>query len=105
MDPRLINLCLLCLTALQAAGGIGEEIAYAFAEAGAAGIVLADINDQKANEVAEKSKTLASHLEYRTLVVAVDLTDQPSVKRLVDSVVKEFGRIDYNVNAAGVNPS
>ena len=93
------------MTTCQAAGAIGEETAYAFAEAGAAAIAFADINEQKAKEVAGKSKNLAVNPEYRAFAVAVDITDSSSVQHLIDSVVKEFGRIDYNVNAAGVNVS
>ena len=86
----------------QAAGGIGEETAFAFAEAGVSAIAFADIDDQKAAKVAEASKGLAINKDYRTLVIAVDVTDPTSVQRMVDETVKEFGRIDYNVNAAGV---
>ncbi len=93
------------MTAHQAAGGIGEAAAYAFAEAGAAAVAFADINYQKAKEVAEQSKSLAINLEYRALAVAVDVTDSLSVQHLVDLVIKDFGRIDYSVNAAGVNAS
>ncbi|KAL8846844.1 MAG: hypothetical protein Q9221_008102 [Calogaya cf. arnoldii] len=86
-----------------AAGGIGEETAFAFAEAGVSAIAFADIDDQKAAKVAEASKGLAINKDYRTLVIAVDVTDPTSVQRMVDETVKEFGRIDYNVNAAGID--
>ncbi|KAL8733250.1 MAG: hypothetical protein Q9166_002267 [cf. Caloplaca sp. 2 TL-2023] len=85
-----------------AAGGIGEETAFAFAEAGVSAIALADINEQKASEVAKRSADLATNPKYRTIVIAVDVTDPASVQRMVDTTMKEFGRIDYNVNAAGV---
>lgn len=88
---------------LQAAGAIGEEIAYAFAEAGAGAIAFADINEQKAKETAEKSKNLAVNQDYRVITFAVDITNPSSVQRLVDSVGKDFGRIDHCVNAAGVS--
>lgn len=48
---------------LQAAGAIGEEIAYAFAEAGATAIAFAGINEQKAKTIAEKSQDLAVNQE------------------------------------------
>ena len=68
-------------------------------------IAFADINHQKAKEVAEQSKSLAINPEYRALAVAVDVTSSLSVQRLVELVIKDFGRIDYSVNAAGVNAS
>ena len=74
----------------------------AFAEAGASGIVFADQDDDGARDSAEQSKRLASHSEYRYLIVHVDITDEESVQALVDAAVKEFGRIDYSVNCAGV---
>lgn len=87
----------------QAASGIGRETAYSFAEAGASGIVFADLNKSGAQEAADKSKKFAAHPNYRTLVVEVDVTDPAGVQAVVDAAVKEFGRIDYSVNSAGVS--
>jgi len=85
-----------------AASGIGQETAYAFAEAGAVAVVFADINEQGAQESAEKSKKFAIHAEYRALAIKVDITDEDSVQAMVDLAVKEFRRIDYSVNSAGL---
>ena len=90
------------MTILQAAGGIGQEIGYSFAEAGATVIVFVDINEQKAKEAAEKSKEFAVRKDYRATAFGVDITDPLSVQRLVDAVVTDCGRIDYSINAAGV---
>lgn len=38
------------------------------------------------------------------MAVKVNVTDAKSVQEMVDVAVKEFGRIDYVVNAAGVSP-
>ncbi|KAL8653390.1 MAG: hypothetical protein Q9226_003867 [Calogaya cf. arnoldii] len=86
-----------------AAGGIGEETAFAFAEAGVSAIAFADIDEQKARKVAETSKGLAINGNYRTFVVAVDVTDPTSVQHMVDETVREIGHIEYNVNAAGID--
>ncbi|KAM0804373.1 hypothetical protein BDR22DRAFT_885635 [Usnea florida] len=88
-----------------AAGGIGREATLAFAEAGASGIIFADLDEAGAHDSAEQSKSLASHSEYRYLVVHVDITDAESVQAMVDAAVKEFGRIDYSVNCAGIGTS
>lgn len=85
-----------------AAGGIGREAAFAFAEAGANGIIFADMNDNGAREAAEQSKIVAIQSAYRYLVVHLDVTDPASVQSMVDAAIKEFGRIDYSVNCAGV---
>lgn len=87
----------------QAASGIGRETAYSFAEAGASGIVFADINKDGAQEAAEKSKKFAANANYCAIAVEVDVTDPASVQAMVEATVKEFGKIDYNVNSAGVS--
>ena len=66
-------------------------------------MLVADINIQGVQETAEKSKQHATHPKYRALSVMVDVTDPASVQEMVDAAVKEFGRIDYSVNSAGVS--
>lgn len=88
---------------MQAAGGIGREVAYTFAEAGVKGILLADINSKGASEAAQQSKTLASNPNYQCLSTAVDVADATSVDSMVKLAVESFGRIDYCVNAFGVS--
>ena len=81
---------------------IGEETVFTFAEAGVSAIAFADIDEQKAAKVAETSKGLATNKDYRTLVLPVDVTDPTSVQHMVDETIRVFGRIDHNLNAAGV---
>ncbi|EPE37166.1 NAD(P)-binding Rossmann-fold containing protein [Glarea lozoyensis ATCC 20868] len=88
-----------------AAAGIGEETGYAFAQAGALGVVFADIHCKLAAENAEKSKAYATNTQYRALSIKVDTTDPISVQEMVDFTVREFGRLDYNVNSAGLGAS
>ena len=66
-------------------------------------IAFADINEEKAKEIAEKSESLAFRGGYRAIAFPVDITNPSSVQRLVDLVAKDFGRIDYCINAAGVS--
>lgn len=87
----------------QASGGIGREIVFAFAEAGAKGIICADIKVDDATRVAEESKVIASSEDFKALSCSLDITKSQSVNALVDFAVKEFGRIDFLVNAAGVS--
>ena len=86
----------------QAASGIGKETALSFAENGATGVVFADIDENGAAAALEESKNLARNPQYRGLTVKVDVADPFSVHSMVDTAVREFGRIDYSVNSAGV---
>lgn len=84
--------------------GIGRDCAMAFAAEGARGVAFADIDLAAAQAAAEESKGQATNLTYRTVVAHVDVSSEDSVQCMVDSVCKEFGRIDYSVNSAGVSP-
>lgn len=66
-------------------------------------VVLADINYEGAQKVAEESKSIAKHPGYQALAVKLDIGDEQSVQDLIATAVKEFGRIDYAVNSAGVS--
>lgn len=88
-----------------AAGGIGREVAYTFAEAGVKGILLADINAEAAAEVSEKSKSLAANSAYKSVSTRVDVADAASVDKMVELAVETFGRIDYCVSAFGIDVS
>ncbi|KAI9660438.1 MAG: hypothetical protein M1821_009788 [Bathelium mastoideum] len=86
-----------------AASGIGKETGFAFAEAGCRGVVFADVDEEAATFAAEESKQYARHPSYRSVAVRVDVTDEKSIDDMVGTTVKEFGRIDYSVNSAGVS--
>ncbi|KAF2729364.1 NAD(P)-binding protein [Polyplosphaeria fusca] len=86
-----------------AASGIGKGVGLTFAEAGAAGIIFADINGDGATRAAEESNEIAAHPSYRAIGAQIDVTNAASIQKVVDLAVKEFGRIDYLVNSAGVD--
>ncbi|KAI1119784.1 NAD(P)-binding protein [Nemania abortiva] len=86
-----------------AAGGIGREVVFTFAEAGVKGILLADFNDEAAAQVAEQSKPLAANTEYKCLSTSVDVTKVESVDKMASLAVETFGRIDYCICAFGVD--
>jgi NAD(P)-dependent dehydrogenase (short-subunit alcohol dehydrogenase family) len=75
----------------------------AFASEGARGVAFADINLTAALEAAEESKAQATNSAYRAIAVQVDVSSEGSVQRMVDTTLKEFNRIDYGVNSAGVS--
>ncbi|KAI0471556.1 hypothetical protein GGR56DRAFT_654591 [Xylariaceae sp. FL0804] len=83
--------------------GIGREAAFSLAEAGAKVVVFADMNEETAQESSQESKRYATDKNYQTAVFKMNVQDDESVQNMVDFVVKEFGRLDYAVNAAGID--
>lgn len=78
------------------------ETGFTFAEAGAAGVLFADVSADAAAKAADESKKFATNQAYKALSTEVDVTNVESVQKMVDLAMKEFGRIDYCINAAGV---
>ncbi|RYP67276.1 hypothetical protein DL770_008643 [Monosporascus sp. CRB-9-2] len=63
---------------------------------------MADLNYEGALETARQSESIATNPGFKALAIAVDVSDRKSVDEMVDSAVKNFSRIDYLVNSAGV---
>ena len=82
-----------------ASSGIGLAIAKALGRESAA-VVLAG----RTVAPMEKAADEISANSGRALVHRVDVRDEVQVRDLVDSAVKEFGKLDVMVNNAGVNP-
>ncbi|MDC0111758.1 SDR family oxidoreductase [Emcibacteraceae bacterium] len=76
------------------ASGFGAGIVRKFIAEGAK-VVIADIN----NSLAEK---LAGELGEEAISAEVDVSDNISVKRLVESTISKFETIDILVNNAGI---
>ena len=85
--------------------GLGRGCVLAYAVEGVAGILIADINKHAAESVATESLKLAANPNYRALTLQVDVTKEEDVNAMVHMAIKEFGRIDYAVNSAGVGLS
>jgi NAD(P)-dependent dehydrogenase (short-subunit alcohol dehydrogenase family) len=79
------------------ASGIGKAIAVELARRGAA-VVLADMQIQMAQDVAAKIEAAGG----KAKALEADVTDFPSVERLVRETVEESGRLDYIFNNAGI---
>ena len=77
--------------------GIGRGISLMLARNGA-DVAVADLNLENAKKVAAE----VADLGRRSLVVALDVTDQESTDRMAMEVIESFGRIDILVNNAGV---
>lgn len=80
-----------------ASSGLGVAFALACAEAGA-DIVLAARRAEKLSHTAESVRRVGT----RALVVQTDVVDPLQCQHLVDSAIREFGRVDVLVNNAGM---
>ena len=76
-----------------AARGIGRALARGFSRAGAAGVVVADIDGQGAESVAREIKGTG---------VSCDVADESSVRAMVAKAESTYGRIDIVCSNAGI---
>ena len=77
--------------------GLGHGIALGLAEAGA-DVIASSRRAEQVNTVAGEIEALGR----RTLRVTSDVLNRESIQALHDASLKEFGKIDILVNAAGV---
>lgn len=84
------------------ARGLGLAIAQSFAKEGARGIALFDIQppDTMAGARAAVEQFLAPG--GRCITIHGDVTQEHDLERAMATVVREFGRLDYAANFAGV---
>lgn len=78
--------------------GIGKGIAIRLTEEGAQ-VVVADVNLEIATEAAAELTALGA----KAIPVKVDVSSRDDVQALVDTAIREFGRLDILVNNAGIN--
>lgn len=78
--------------------GVGRATALELARRGCA--VL--INYSRSKEDAEQTAADASALGVRAIAVQADVADDAACRRMIDTAVREFGRLDILVNNAGV---
>ncbi len=97
--PELFNLTGHVAVITGAGRGIGEGIATAFAEAGAAVVVAARRVDEIERVASEINATGG-----RAIAVKTDVTDDEAVDSLARAAVAEFGRLTIWVNNAGGSP-
>ena len=84
------------------ASGIGRATARRFAQLGAH-VVVADLNEQGAHGVADE--LVALHGLRRALAIAVDVTNEASVERMLAETVRAYGGLDILVASAGLATS
>ncbi|MEK7494275.1 MAG: SDR family NAD(P)-dependent oxidoreductase [Patescibacteria group bacterium] len=78
--------------------GIGQGIVKRLSEAGAT-VVIVDINEIGS----EKAQDICA-IGGKCLFKKMDVRNEEDVKRVIEEVVKEFGRLDIMVNNAGIFP-
>lgn len=82
-----------------ASSGFGKVTAEHLSEQGAM-LALGARSVEKIEALAKKINDKGG----KAIAVTTDVTDKDQVKNLVDSVVKEFGKIDVLLNNAGIMP-
>jgi NAD(P)-dependent dehydrogenase (short-subunit alcohol dehydrogenase family) len=80
-----------------AASGIGRETALKFAKAGAA-VLCADLAAAGGQETVAAITTAGGTAKF----VSCDVSDSKQAQAAVESAVKEFGRLDFAFNNAGI---
>lgn len=80
------------------AQGFGEGIARYLAMEGAA-VVIADMNAEGA---AKTASAISADTGADTISVAVNVSDEASVKAMIETTVARFGGVDVFVNNAGI---
>ena len=83
-----------------ASSGIGRQLALLLSEYGA-WLALASRNKEKLNEVSE----LCLQRGGKVITIPTDVADQTMCQNLIESTVKEYGRIDTLINNAGLGMS
>jgi len=79
--------------------GIGEATVYALAEEGANIGIAYIVNKERAEQICEN---ICKKNGVKAIAIKVDITIPDEVKEMVDTMLKEFGKIDVLVNNAGI---
>lgn len=82
-----------------ASSGMGEAAAKYLSQLGATVVLGA----RRADRIEKLAKEIRGN-GGKALAIAADVKQRDQVKKLVDSAVKEFGRIDVILNNAGIMP-
>ena len=73
--------------------GIGKALCERFSREGAALVVVADLNKEAAQAVADSVSGVA---------FGIDVRDETQIKAMVDALVEQYGRIDLFCSNAGI---
>ena len=79
------------------ASGIGRASALVFAREGAS-VVVSDLNSSGSEDTVQEIKDAGG----KAIAIAGDVSDTSDAKRMVESTVEAYGRVDVVLNSAGV---
>ena len=79
--------------------GLGKSMALGLAQAGATTVLCS----RHLSECRAATAEITSQTGREGLGLAADVTREEDVKKLVNEIVKRFGRLDVLINSAGVN--
>ena len=82
-----------------ASSGLGEAAAHLLAKQGA-NVVLGARRGERLKKLVDELNRNGG----KALAIVTDVTNRDQVKKLVDTAVKEFGRVDVMINNAGIMP-
>src|ERR1700710_2813373 len=82
-----------------AAGGIGRASAVAFAAEGGS-VVVADLESSRS--AAEETVAIIEAAGGKAIFVPADVSDNASIKNVIDQTVATYGRLDFALNNAGI---
>lgn len=78
--------------------GIGRATAYEFARNGA-NVVINYVNSgEKAKEIKEKIESMGR----KSISIQADVSNPKDIKKMINRVIDEFGRLDVLINNAGI---
>jgi NAD(P)-dependent dehydrogenase (short-subunit alcohol dehydrogenase family) len=97
MNGDYLNLAERVAVVTGAGAGIGREIAFSLANAGASILAFSFVEEELAELKADMDAK-----GYRCVPVAGDVTKPEDVERMRDVALRAFGKIDILVNNAGV---
>ncbi|TGO40027.1 hypothetical protein BHYA_0043g00130 [Botrytis hyacinthi] len=84
---------------IGASSGIGEHIAYSFAQAGASGIILASRSTAELTRVAEKIRIISP--KTRVEIFSCDIASSSNISDLANYIKESFGRLDVCIPNSG----
>ena len=89
------------LASTDFAQGISQATAVSFAREGCTKIVLADRDEKGLERTQQLINEVAGDGKAEVLAVKTDVTSAEQIDNVIQSAVKQFGRIDYAINGAG----
>lgn len=95
----LLNLDNKSVIVTGGAKGIGRGIVYRLAEAGAK-VLVADLDEVAAAATAKELTAKG----MRVVSLKTDVSDEASIKKMIETCEQQFGSVDILVNNAGIYP-